>query len=76
MNAPHPVKAIEDRCDALDMRDKLKRVRAIYGSHMAMRIATEKVYLAVPVDYRAYLSLVRDWMSSWGVERGLSSLTT
>ena len=48
MNAPHPVQAIEERCEALDMRDKLKRVRAIYGSHMAMRIATEKSVFSRP----------------------------
>ena len=48
MNAPHPVKAIEARAEAVDMRDKLKRVRAIYGSHMAMRIATEKSVLSRP----------------------------
>ena len=48
MNAPHPVQAIESRAEALDMRDKLKRVRAMYGSHMAMRIATEKSVLSRP----------------------------
>lgn len=48
LNAPHPVQEIESRAEALDMRAKLKRVRAIYGSHMAMRIATEKAVFSRP----------------------------
>lgn len=48
LNAPHPVQAIQSRAESLDLRERLQRVRSIYGSHMAMRLATEKEVLSRP----------------------------
>jgi proteasome maturation protein len=48
MNAPHPVQTIETRASDVDLREKLLRVRSIYGSHLAMRIATEKEMFSRP----------------------------
>lgn len=48
MNAPHPVQSIESRAESSDLRERLQRVRSIYGSHLAMRLATEKDMFSRP----------------------------
>lgn len=42
MMAPHPIEGVERRAAGAEFSSKIERVRRTYGSHMAMRIATEQ----------------------------------
>ena len=42
MKAPHPVATLERSIRDFEWESKLDMVRRTYGSHMAMRLATEK----------------------------------
>jgi len=43
MNAPHPIQGLDQRTATAEFNSKIERVRHVYGSHMAMRLATEEV---------------------------------
>jgi len=42
MMAPHPIQAVEKRAADVELNSKIDRIRRTYGTHMAMRIATEE----------------------------------
>ena len=43
MNAPHPIQGLDKRTATAEFNSRIERVRRVYGTHMAMRLATEEV---------------------------------
>ena len=43
MNAPHPIQGLDKRTATAELNSRIERVRRVYGTHMAMRLATEEV---------------------------------
>ena len=42
MMTKHPIEGLDKKSEAAAFNSKLERIRRVYGSHMAMRLATEE----------------------------------